>query len=262
MCLVLFAALAVAVQMGWTQALDVRLMLALGPHRPTWSTHDHARRERPGLGQRSRFRSALLISLRLAMIRRRSEAAGYASAALSGWALYGLLKFLFHRARPHVIPRLMRGAGWYSFPSGHATLAPLVFGLGRAHLVRALAARDPAARCVAAAALLSVLVIVLEGVPRHALAVGRGRRAAARDRLGGAVGLVVGAGGQPEPRSAARPAAPSAATPASEHQRPPPVPHLPRADASPRPGGRCPRSAPPPSAPSATAWSTRSAASR
>jgi undecaprenyl-diphosphatase len=73
---------------------------------------------------------ALLFSLRLAMTHRRPEAAGYTGATLSGWALYGLLKFLFQRARPRVIPRLMRGGGWYAFPSGHASLAPLVFGLG------------------------------------------------------------------------------------------------------------------------------------
>ena len=74
---------------------------------------------------------ALLLSLRLATIRRRRRGRGLRRATLSGWALYGLLKWLFQRARPHVIPRLMRGGGgWYSFPSGHATLAPLVFGLG------------------------------------------------------------------------------------------------------------------------------------
>jgi undecaprenyl-diphosphatase len=72
---------------------------------------------------------ALLLSLRLSMIRRRSEAAGYAAATLSGWALYGVGKWVFQRPRPAVIQRLS-GAGWYSFPSGHATMAPLVFGLG------------------------------------------------------------------------------------------------------------------------------------
>ena len=29
-----------------------------------------------------------------------------------------------------MISRLMHGAGWYSYPSGHSMLAPLVFGLG------------------------------------------------------------------------------------------------------------------------------------
>jgi undecaprenyl-diphosphatase len=155
-CLVLFAGLAVAVQMGWTQALDLRLMLALAPHRPTWSTHIMRAASVLGSGN-VEIPLGLLFSLRLAMIRRRSEAAGYASAALSGWALYGLLKFLFHRARPHVIPRLMRGGGWYAFPSGHATLAPLVFGLG-ALIWAAPWPRPARLALVGAAALLSLLI--------------------------------------------------------------------------------------------------------
>jgi membrane-associated phospholipid phosphatase len=54
---------------------------------------------------------------------------------LSGWALNGLLKWGFQRHRPEVIDR-MAGAGWYSYPSGHAMLAPLVFGLGLILLTR------------------------------------------------------------------------------------------------------------------------------
>lgn len=74
---------------------------------------------------------ALLLSLRLPWIRRRAEAAGYAAATLSGWAAYGAAKWIFQRPRPHVLPRVPgAGGGWYSFPSGHATMAPLVFGLG------------------------------------------------------------------------------------------------------------------------------------
>jgi undecaprenyl-diphosphatase len=156
-CFVLFAALAVAVQMGWTQALDLRLMLALAPHRPTWSTH--IMRAASFLGSGSvEIPLALLFSLRLATIRRRPEAAGYASATLSGWALYGLLKFLFQRARPHVIPRLMGGGGgWYAFPSGHASLAPLVFGLG-ALIWSAPWPRAWRLALVGAAAVLSLLI--------------------------------------------------------------------------------------------------------
>jgi undecaprenyl-diphosphatase len=156
-CFVLFAALALAVQMGWSHALDLRLMLALAPHRPIWSTH--LMRTASFLGSGGvEIPLGLLFSLRLATIRRRPEAAGYASATLSGWALYGLLKFLFQRARPHVIPRLMSGSGgWYAFPSGHATLAPLVFGLG----ALIWSARWPRARrqaLVGAAALVSLLI--------------------------------------------------------------------------------------------------------
>jgi undecaprenyl-diphosphatase len=156
-CFVLFAALAVAVQMGWNQALDLRLMLALAPHRPTWPTH--IMRAASFLGSGSvEIPLSLLFSLRLATIRRRREAAGYASATLSGWALYGLLKFVFQRPRPQVIPRLMRGGGgWYAFPSGHASLAPLVFGLG-ALIWSAPWPRATRLALVSAAALLSLLI--------------------------------------------------------------------------------------------------------
>jgi undecaprenyl-diphosphatase len=156
-CFVLFATLAVAVQMGWSQALDLRLMLALAPRRPTWSTH--IMRTASFLGSGSvEIPLGLLFSLRLATIRRRPEAAGYAAATLSGWALYGLLKFLFQRARPHVIPRLMKGGGgWYAFPSGHASLAPLVFGLG-ALIWSAPWPRAWRLALVGVAALLSLLI--------------------------------------------------------------------------------------------------------
>jgi undecaprenyl-diphosphatase len=155
-CFVLFAGLAVAVQMGWVQALDVRVMLALSPHRPLWLTRIMRSASVAGSGNLE-IPLALLLSLRLATVRRRPEAAGYASAALSGWALYGVLKFLFRRARPHVIPRLMAGGGWYAFPSGHAMLAPLVFGL--VMLIWAAPwSRATRLALLAAAALLSILI--------------------------------------------------------------------------------------------------------
>jgi len=109
-CFVLFAVLAVAVQLGWAQALDVRLMLEIGQYRPAWATPIMRAASVIGSGA-VEIPVGLLLSFRLAMIRRRSEAAGYASAVLSGWALYGLAKYAFQRARPRVIPRLMRGAG-------------------------------------------------------------------------------------------------------------------------------------------------------
>lgn len=128
MCFVLFALLAIAVQAHWTQELDLWLMLAAGRLRSDALTAVMLTVSAVGAGE-VEIPLALLLSLRLFLIRRRSEAAGYAAATLSGWALYGIAKWAFRRARPRVIPRLS-GAGWFSFPSGHATLAPLVFGLG------------------------------------------------------------------------------------------------------------------------------------
>jgi undecaprenyl-diphosphatase len=127
-CFALFGLLALAVEAGWTQALDLRLMLAVGGLRSPGLTAVMQSLSAVGAGE-IEIPIALLLSLRLAMIRRRAEAAGYAAATLSGWAMYGVAKWVFQRPRPRVISRLS-GAGWYSFPSGHATMAPLVFGLG------------------------------------------------------------------------------------------------------------------------------------
>jgi undecaprenyl-diphosphatase len=125
----LFALLAAAVVMGWTQAVDTRLLLLVGGARPGWATPLMRAVSVLGAGELE-IPLALLLSFDLWRTRRRSEAAGYAAASLSGWAAYGVLKFAFHRERPHLIPRLMQGGGWYAFPSGHSSLAPIVFGLG------------------------------------------------------------------------------------------------------------------------------------
>lgn len=59
----------------------------------------------------------------------------YLVTVLSGWALNLALKVSFRRARPSVLPHL-DAAGGFSYPSGHAMLAPLVFGLGAFLLTR------------------------------------------------------------------------------------------------------------------------------
>ena len=128
MCFSLFALVAVAVQAGWTQAYDQRIMLAVVGLRSDGVTRLMRWVSLVGAGE-IEIPLALLLSLRLSLIRRRAEAAGYAAATLSGWAMYGVAKWVFQRPRPRIIARLS-GAGWFSFPSGHATMAPLVFGLG------------------------------------------------------------------------------------------------------------------------------------
>jgi undecaprenyl-diphosphatase len=65
----------------------------------------------------------------------RRSAACYAVTVLTGWGLNAVLKEGFGRHRPDIVPHL-DGAGWYSYPSGHAMLAPLVFGLGAFLLTR------------------------------------------------------------------------------------------------------------------------------
>lgn len=69
---------------------------------------------------------ALLVVGFLWARRRRGEGIRYFLCGLGGWALYALLKLGFHRHRPSGVERLS-GAGWHSFPSGHAMLAPILF---------------------------------------------------------------------------------------------------------------------------------------
>ena len=80
----------------------------------------------------------LIVTWLLVLQGERRAAQCYAWTTLSGWALNIGLKELFQRPRPHVLPHLDQ-AGGFSYPSGHAMLAPLVFGLGGFLLTRHLA---------------------------------------------------------------------------------------------------------------------------
>ena len=128
-CLVLFFGLTAAVLAGVADTWDRTLMLALAARREPWLTWWMKLLSVAGSGL-IEIPLALLLILGLALRKRRVEAWWYTAAALSGWALYALAKLAVHRPRPHIIPRLMHGAGWYSYPSGHSMLAPIIFGLG------------------------------------------------------------------------------------------------------------------------------------
>jgi undecaprenyl-diphosphatase len=67
----------------------------------------------------------------------RRPALTLAWAALSGELVYVVAKASFHRPRPDLIPKLA-GGGWYSYPSGHTMLAPIVWSLGLVLLAREL----------------------------------------------------------------------------------------------------------------------------
>ena len=128
-CLVLFFGLTTAVLAGVADTWDRTLMLALAAGREPWLTWWMKFLSIAGSGL-IEIPLALLLVLGLVLRKRKVEAWWYAAAALSGWALSGLAKVAVHRPRPHVIPRLMHGGGWFSYPSGHSMLAPIIFGLG------------------------------------------------------------------------------------------------------------------------------------
>ena len=128
-CLVLFFGLTTAVLVGVADTWDRTLMLALAAGREPWLTWWMKFLSIAGSGL-IEIPLALLLVLGLFLRKRKVEAWWYAAAALSGWALSGLAKLAVQRPRPHVIPRLMHGGGWFSYPSGHSMLAPIIFGLG------------------------------------------------------------------------------------------------------------------------------------
>jgi undecaprenyl-diphosphatase len=128
-CLVLFLGLTAAVVTGIADTWDRTLMLAVAEGREPSLTRWMKLLSVAGSGL-IEIPVALLIIVGLTLRNRKPEALWYAAAALSGWALYGLAKLVVQRPRPHAVSRLMHGAGWYSYPSGHSMLAPIVFGLG------------------------------------------------------------------------------------------------------------------------------------
>jgi membrane-associated phospholipid phosphatase len=127
--LVLYAVLTTLVVTGHTLDVDSRLMLSLAQERRPWLSPIMYLASLIGGGEVA-IPVAVMIASALWRRHRVEDARAYMIIALSGWALYGLAKFSIRRARPHVIPYLYHGAGWYSYPSGHSMLAPLVFGLG------------------------------------------------------------------------------------------------------------------------------------
>jgi undecaprenyl-diphosphatase len=146
---------------GQTEQWDTRLMLALSAERQPWLTWVMKVVSVAGSGA-VEIPLALLLIFGLVRRGRKLEARWYAAAVLSGWALYAIAKLVVHRPRPHVITRLMHGAGWYSYPSGHSMLAPLIFGLG----IIAWAAGWPSAHLRSSALAVAAVLSVGVGISR------------------------------------------------------------------------------------------------
>lgn len=70
---------------------------------------------------------AVLVGAWIWFRRSGRDAGHYLATVLLGWGCYGLLKWAFARPRPSVIERL-DGAGWWSFPSGHAMASAIILG--------------------------------------------------------------------------------------------------------------------------------------
>lgn len=133
-CAALFAVVALLVTLGVTQPYDDALLRTIG----TWRTESRTSLmlaftlagdgvfEVPmGLG----------IALLLWRLGAKTAATRYLQIGVGGEVFYLLLKWAFHRPRPSIIPRLGE-AGWYSFPSGHSMMAPVIWTLGFLLLAR------------------------------------------------------------------------------------------------------------------------------
>ncbi|MEP6590289.1 MAG: phosphatase PAP2 family protein [Gemmatimonadota bacterium] len=100
---------------------------------------------------------ALGIALLLWRLGARTQAMRYVQSGVVGELLYLALKWAFHRPRPSVIPRLGE-AGWYSFPSGHTMMAPILWTTGFLLLAR-LATNRVTAGALAVIGLAAPLLI-------------------------------------------------------------------------------------------------------
>jgi undecaprenyl-diphosphatase len=123
-----FALLSLLVQLGVTEAYDeAGLTAVLALRRPALTNFMLVVTAAGGGLTLGPF--ALAFGAWLRTFRGGSTAAFYIVTCLTGWGMEALLKLLFGRARPTLIPRLGGGAGWVSFPSGHAMMSTVIFGL-------------------------------------------------------------------------------------------------------------------------------------
>ena len=153
---VAFAALTIAVSLNALTILDTHAILAARALHEPWMLPLMRGVSLVAHGDLA-IPIALLISAGLYRLGQQQDAACYAAACLSGWGANLLLKEIVRHPRPVGISPKLTDAGWYSYPSGHAMLAVLVYGLGAYFLTR----RAPAGvrtAALAASALLAALV--------------------------------------------------------------------------------------------------------
>jgi undecaprenyl-diphosphatase len=152
-----FALLTLAATSGRSDSLDTQVILALGSGRSLKVV--------PIMAAASWLASGAVaipfaVVLALVLGRRNGRRTGwlYAMTCLSGWALNILLKELTGRPRPLGISPKLTAAGFYSFPSGHAMLAVLVFGFGALLLVRTVRRTGARRAIIGVAATITLLV--------------------------------------------------------------------------------------------------------
>jgi undecaprenyl-diphosphatase len=158
-----FAKVAGEMLEGDTKAFDVWLLRILRrpdaaeiPIGPGWLTH--AALDISGLGGPTTLTLAiLLVCGYLVLDRKYASMWLVAIAGASGGLLSTLLKLLFARERPDIVPHLTTATS-LSFPSGHAMLAAVIYLTLGALLARFAAQRGVRAYVLSVALLLTFLV--------------------------------------------------------------------------------------------------------
>lgn len=153
-----FILLSLMVVLNLTLPLDVATLEWVGRQRTPWLTDLMLLLTVIGDGA-IEVPLALLMAWGLWRLGRRVCSRRFVYAALSAELLYVIAKASFQRERPRIIDRLA-DAGWYSYPSGHSMLAPVIYGFGLVLLAESV--RDRTARWVliAGAWLLPPLIAI------------------------------------------------------------------------------------------------------
>jgi undecaprenyl-diphosphatase len=158
-----FLKLADAVREGETQSFDERILLALRspddlsrPVGPWWTMN--VGRDLTALGGVTDLTLLTVVTVGfLFMARKRSAAVFLLVAIIGGTVLSFLLKDVFERPRPVVVPHLMEEHS-SSFPSGHSMMSAVVYLTLGALLDRFVEGRRLKLYCLVVAMLLTMLV--------------------------------------------------------------------------------------------------------
>lgn len=158
-----FLKFASEVREGDTMAFDRWAMLALRhpnnlaiPDGPAW--FGFAMRDITALGGATGLTLITLVIAGFLLVARKFATAGFVLAAITGGAVLStLLKAIFLRARPTIVPHLVT-VDTASFPSGHAMNSAIVFLTLGALLTRTQKSRTVRIYLVAVAILLTLLV--------------------------------------------------------------------------------------------------------
>lgn len=168
LCWAGFALIAVLVESGrsagfdaaglelWRKAPDLSI-----PHGPAWLLE--AVRDYTALGGTLlRHLFAIGAVVTLLFLRLRREAVLLGATVIGGWIVGTLLKALFARPRPEIVPHLM-AAGGASFPSGHSFNSAVVY-IAMALAFAAISPRRSVRWTVIGGALALTLLIALSRV--------------------------------------------------------------------------------------------------